>query len=66
MIADCPVEATGWDPNAKEKAALIAIITTDAGKKCQDSLFHELTAAYIKAAEAYGVTDIQAQMCGAR
>lgn len=35
-------EATRWDPTAKEKAALIAIITTDAGKKCQDDLFKEL------------------------
>ncbi|MFQ7535873.1 MAG: hypothetical protein ACLRL6_00065 [Clostridium sp.] len=32
-------ETTRWNPTAKEKAALIAIITTDAGKKCQDDLF---------------------------
>lgn len=55
-------EATGWSPNAKEKAALIAIITTDAGKKCQDALFAELAERYIKEAESYGVEDIQAQM----
>lgn len=55
-------EATGWNPSAAEKKALIAIITTAAGKKCQDELFSELMNTYIKSAEAYGVTDIKAQM----
>lgn len=55
-------EKTGWNPSAAEKKALIAIITTTAGKKCQDKLFEELMEAYIKNAEAYGVTDIKAQM----
>lgn len=55
-------EATGWDPSSKEKAALIAIITTDAGKKCQDELFEQLMTAYVKEAEAYGVSDVKAQM----
>lgn len=55
-------EATGWNPSAAEKKALIAIITTEAGKKCQDELFAELMNTYIKSAEAYGVTDIKAQM----
>lgn len=55
-------EATGWNPSAKEKAALIAIITTEAGKKCQDELFQELMETYINSAENYGVTGIQAQM----
>ena len=55
-------EATRWDPTAKEKAALIAIITTDAGKKCQDDLFKELMEKYIAEAEAYGVDNIQAQV----
>lgn len=32
-------EAIGWNPSATEKAALIAIITTPSGKKCQDELF---------------------------
>ena len=45
--------ATGWSPTAKEKAALIAIITTDAGKKCQDELFAELMKTYIASALAY-------------
>lgn len=55
-------EKTGWNPSTAEKKALIAIITTTAGKKCQDELFEELMEAYIKNAEAYGVTDIKAQM----
>ena len=54
-------EATGWSPSAKEKAALIAIITTDAGKKCQDNLFVEQAKGYIKNAKAYGVTGAAAQ-----
>lgn len=54
--------AAGWNPSEKEKIALIAIITTDAGKKCQDALFAELLEEYIKSAEAYGVADIKAQM----
>ena len=44
-------EATRWNPTAKEKAALIAIITTDAGKKCQDDLFKELMEKYIAEAD---------------
>lgn len=55
-------EASGWNPSAAEKATLIAIITTSAGKECQDALFEELMATYIKAAESYGVTSIKAQM----
>ena len=55
-------ETTKWHPTAKEKAALIAIITTTAGKECQDALFQELMQSYLKEAEAYGVTDIPSQM----
>ena len=55
-------ETTKWHPTAKEKAALIAIITTPTGKECQDALFQELMQAYLKDAEAYGVTDIPSQM----
>lgn len=55
-------EASGWDPSAAEKAALIAIITTDAGKQCQDKLFEQLMDTYIKAAKKYGVTSVKAQM----
>lgn len=45
--------ATAWNPSAREKAALIAIITTDAGKRCQDELFAELMEKYIASALAY-------------
>lgn len=55
-------ETTKWHPTAKEKAAMIAIITTPTGKECQDALFQELMRAYLKDAEAYGVTDIPSQM----
>lgn len=55
-------EASGWDPSAAEKSALIAIITTDTGKKCQDKLFEQLMDTYIKAAKNYGVTSVKAQM----
>lgn len=53
---------TAWNPSEKEKKALIAVITTDVGKKCQDELFEKLMSSYIKEAEAFGVTDIKAQM----
>lgn len=55
-------EATGWNHPPAEKKALVCDLTTDAGKKCQDELFSELMNTYIKSAEAYGVTDIKAQM----
>ncbi len=54
--------AEQWDPSPAEKTALIAIITTPAGKQCQDKLFQQLIEGYIKHAENYGVTSIQAQM----
>ena len=54
--------AAQWSPSAKEKAALIAIITTETGKKCQDQLFEELAKTYISNAEKNGVTDVAAQM----
>ena len=53
---------TGWNPSAKEKKALIAIITTSAGKECQDELFKQLMSTYIKSAEAFGVKDVKSQM----
>lgn len=55
-------EARAWSPSAKEKAALIAIITTDAGKKCQDELFEQLMTAYEKQANDNGVTEVPAVM----
>lgn len=55
-------EKTEWNPSAKEKTALIAIITTAAGKACQDELFEDQMAGYIKEAEKYGVMSVPAQM----
>lgn len=53
---------TRWNPTAAQKKALIAIITTAAGKQCQDELFHELINKYLKKAEEFGVTGVKAQM----
>lgn len=38
---------TRWDPTLEEAAILVALITSDAGKKCQDLLFDSLTQRYI-------------------
>lgn len=55
--------ATRWNPNANEKKALIAIITTEAGKECQDELFAQLMNTYIKSALSFDSTmSVQAQM----
>ncbi len=55
-------ESTGWNPSEAEKKALIAIITTDVGKECQDILFETLVSGYVKQAEEFGVTSVKAQM----
>lgn len=55
-------ERTGWDPTERERAALIAIITTRVGKRCQDALFAELMESYLKDAKAFGVRDVRAEM----
>lgn len=54
--------AIKWNPSTEEKKALIAIITTTAGKRCQDELFQEDVKKYIQHAEAFGVVDVAAQM----
>lgn len=54
--------ATKWAPTAAQKKALIAIITTNTGKECQDELFYELMEKYVKRAEEFGVTDVGAIM----
>lgn len=55
--------AERWNPNSAEKKALISIITTDAGKQCQDELFEELMQKYIAQALKYDSNmSIQAQM----
>lgn len=55
-------ETSRWNPTTSQKKALIAIITTDTGKKCQDELFHEQAKKYISNAENYGVTNADSQM----
>lgn len=55
-------ETTKWHPTTVQKKALIAIITTTIGKKCQDELFQELMETYIAKAEEYGIKDVPAQM----
>lgn len=54
--------AIKWNPSTAEKAALVKIITTPAGKAVQDEMFAELAERYILHAEEYGVTDVAAQM----
>ena len=54
--------ATKWNPLASQKAALIAIITTETGKKVQDELFQKDMEVYIQKAEEFGVTSVPAQM----
>lgn len=56
-------EKTKWDPNAAEKKVLIALITTDTGKKLQDEMFSELVAGCVDAFTArYHVTSVPAEM----
>lgn len=55
-------ETTKWHPTTTQQKALVAIITTATGKKCQDELFQELMETYIQKAEEYGVKDIPSQM----
>ena len=55
-------ERTKWRPTTAQKNALVAIITTETGKKCQDQLFQESAKAYIKNAENYGIKDVAVQM----
>lgn len=54
--------ALKWNPTSKQKAALIAIITTDTGKRIQDEMFLEIAQTYIRDAEEFGITDVQAQV----
>ena len=54
--------ATKWNPLASQKAALIAIITTETGKKVQDELFQKDMEVYIQKAEEFGVSSVPAQM----
>ena len=47
---------TKWNPTAKEKAVLIALISSDVGKKEQDKLFQESFQNCLKAALSYDST----------
>lgn len=45
--------ASAWNPDKDEKATLIALISSDVGKQCQDALFKEEMKEYISEASAY-------------
>lgn len=51
-----------WKPTLSEKNSLINIITTSVGKETQDELFKEDMKTFIKDAEAFGISDVGAQM----
>lgn len=51
-----------WNPNASQKKALIDLISSDVGKKCQDELFAELMDKFIKDCEKTYTKDIKAEM----
>lgn len=48
--------------NSPKGKAIISIITTETGKKCQDELMIEQCTKYMQEAQEFGVTDIAAQM----
>lgn len=52
-MLNCDWVAEKWNPTAEQKAVLIALITSEAGKAAQDALFDAQMAAYIKEAETY-------------
>ena len=55
-------EATRWKPTAAQKKVLVALITSDAGKECQDKLFAKLMAGFIADCAAKYTDDVRAQM----
>ena len=54
--------ATRWNPSAAQKKTLIALISSDAGKKCQDELFAQLMDTFIAECEKKYTKDIKAVM----
>ena len=54
--------ALRWNPSSTEKSVLLKIITTEVGKRIQDEMFKEDIKAFIKDAEAFGITDVGAQI----
>ena len=51
-----------WNPSAAQKKVLIALITSEKGKKCQDALFAELMNTFIAECEKKYTKDIKAIM----
>lgn len=51
-----------WNPSAAQKKVLIALITSEAGKKCQDELFAQLMNTFIAECEKKYTKDIKAIM----
>ena len=51
--------AIKWKPTAAQKKILINLITSDAGKKCQDDLFAELMEKFISECEKSYSKDVQ-------
>lgn len=54
--------AIKWKPTAAQKKVLISLITSDAGKKCQDDLFAELMKKFISECEKNYSKDVQVIM----
>ena len=54
--------AIKWKPTAAQKKVLISLITSDAGKKCQDELFAELMEKFISECETNYSKDVQVIM----
>ena len=54
--------ATRWKPTAAQKKTLIVLITSAAGKKCQDELFAQLMNTFIAECEKKYTKDIKAIM----
>ena len=55
-------EQMRWAPNASQKRALIAIISSPVGKQCQDKLFMELMTEFIQDCANDYTDNVQAQM----
>ena len=53
---------TRWNPNAAQKKVLIALISSEAGVRCQNALIDERIKKYVSRAEEYGITDVKVQM----
>lgn len=51
-----------WKPNESQKAALIKLISSNVGKKCQDELFSELMKQFIVDCSETYTSNIKAQM----